>query len=83
MFMMPRNGVGTPKQCGLAHETAIKRENDEFLVSPLNHVLTLTGPKNGVGTPKQCGIAHEAAITRENDEFLVSHLKPCTETHGA
>jgi hypothetical protein len=32
--MRPRNSVGTAEQCGIAHETAIKSENDEFLVSP-------------------------------------------------
>jgi hypothetical protein len=32
--MRPRNGVGSPKQCGIAQETAIKRETDELCVAP-------------------------------------------------
>ena len=37
---------------------AIKRENDEFLVISLKHVLGLTVVVNRPGTPKPWAIAH-------------------------
>jgi hypothetical protein len=33
--MGSKDSDGTSKQCGIAHEMAIKRGNDEFLVLPL------------------------------------------------
>jgi hypothetical protein len=51
---------------------AIKWENNEFLVSPLNRVPGVTRPRIGAGNTKQCGIADKPAIKRENDKFLVS-----------
>jgi hypothetical protein len=50
--MWPGNGIEIPIQYGIAHETAIKLENNEFLVSPLNGVPRVTEPRNDVGTPK-------------------------------
>ena len=40
-------------------KTAIRRENDEFLVISLKHVSGLTGHANLLGTPKLWEIAHE------------------------
>src|SRR4051812_47383815 len=40
-------------------KTAIKRENDEFLVMSLKHVPGLMGRANRLGTPKLWEIPHE------------------------
>ena len=49
-------------------KTAIKRENNEFLVITLKHVSCLTGYK-------MQAIAHENGQKHENLEFLVIPLK--------
>jgi hypothetical protein len=56
-------------------KTALKRKNDEFLVMPLKHVLSVMGLVNHPGTPKLWAIAHENGHKRKNDEFLVMSLK--------
>jgi hypothetical protein len=38
---------------------ALKRKNDEFLVMPLKHVLSVMELVNHYGTPKLWAIAHE------------------------
>jgi hypothetical protein len=38
---------------------ALKRKNDEFLVMPLKHVLSVMDLINHSGTPKLLAIAHE------------------------
>jgi hypothetical protein len=48
-----------PKLWAIAHETAIKRENDDFFVITLKDVSGLTGHANRPETPKFWGIAHE------------------------
>ena len=50
---------GTPKQWEILMKTAIKRENDEFLVISIKHVMGLTGLANQLGTQKQWEITHE------------------------
>ena len=40
-------------------KTAIKRENDEFLVISIKRVTELTGLANLLGTQKQWEITHE------------------------
>jgi hypothetical protein len=40
-------------------KTALKRKNDEFLVMPLKHVLSVMELVNHYGTPKLWAIAHE------------------------
>jgi hypothetical protein len=44
-------------------KTALKRKNDEFLVMPLKHVLTVMGLVNHPETPKLWAIAHENVQT--------------------
>jgi hypothetical protein len=40
-------------------KTMLKRKNDEFLVMPLKHVLSVMDLINHSGTPKLWAIAHE------------------------
>jgi hypothetical protein len=40
-------------------KTALKHKNDEFLVMPLKHVVSVMGLVNHLGNPKQWAIAHE------------------------
>jgi hypothetical protein len=56
-------------------KTALKHKNDEFLVMPLKHVLSVMGHVNHPGTPKLWAIAHENGHKHKNDEFLVMSLK--------
>src|SRR3954466_16397333 len=63
------------KLWAIAHENAIKRENDEFLVITLKHVSGLTSHANRLGTPKLWAIALENGHKRENYEVLVLTLK--------
>src|SRR4051812_35827673 len=56
-------------------KTTIKRENGEFLVLSLKHVLGLTDRADRLGTPKLWAIAHEKGQKRENAEFLCISLK--------
>jgi hypothetical protein len=51
----PRN----PKTMGIAHENGHKRKNDEFLVMPLKHVVSVMGLVNHLRKPKELAIAHE------------------------
>src|SRR3954462_11241376 len=56
-------------------KTAIKRENDEFLVISPKHVMGLPDHAHLLGTQKLLEITHENAHKYENDEFLVISLK--------
>jgi hypothetical protein len=56
-------------------KTALKHKNDEFLVMPLKHVLSVMGLVNHPGTPKLWAISHENSHKRKNDEFIVMSLK--------
>jgi hypothetical protein len=53
------NHYGTPKPWAIAHENSPKMKNDEFLVMPLKHVLSVMDLVNHYGTPKLWAIAHE------------------------
>src|SRR3954463_15248945 len=50
-------------------KTAIKRENDDFLVISLKHVRVLMRQENPPGTRILWGITHENGHKHENDEF--------------
>jgi hypothetical protein len=50
---------GNPRLWAIAHENGQKRTNDEFLVMPLKHVMTIMGLGNHPGTPKLWAIAHD------------------------
>jgi hypothetical protein len=54
---------------------ALKRKNDEFLVMPLKHKLSVMDLVNHSGTPKLWAIAHENGLKCKNYEFLVMALK--------
>jgi hypothetical protein len=51
------NHPGTPKLWAMVHKNGHKRKNDEFLVMPLKHVLSVMGLVNHPGTPKLWAIA--------------------------
>jgi hypothetical protein len=60
---------------------SLERKNDEFLVMPLKHVLSVMDLVNHPGTPKLWAIAHENGhkrknneLVRKNDEFFVIPL---------
>jgi hypothetical protein len=54
---------------------AIKRENYDFFVMPLQHVRSVKGIINRSGLPKPWGIPHENGHKTQNNEFLVMYLK--------
>jgi hypothetical protein len=56
-------------------KTALKRKNDEFLVTPLKDVLSLMGLVNHPGTPKLWAIHMKTSVKCKNNEFLVMPLK--------
>jgi hypothetical protein len=49
---------------------ALKRKNDEFLVMPLKHVLSVMGLVNHPGTPKMWAITHENSHKCKMMSFL-------------
>jgi hypothetical protein len=49
---------------------ALKRKNGEFLVMPLENILSVMGLVNHPGTPKLWAIAHENGHKHKNDEFF-------------
>jgi hypothetical protein len=61
---------------------ALKRKNDEFLVMPHKHVLSVMDLVNDSGTPKLWAIAHENDPKMENNEFLVTPLKNVLSVMG-
>jgi hypothetical protein len=56
-------------------KTALKCKNDEFLVTPLKHVLSVVDLVNHYRTLKLWAIAHEKGSKSKNDKFLVMPLK--------
>jgi hypothetical protein len=60
----------TPKQWAIAHENNPKCRNDEFLVMPLKHVLSVVDLVNHSGTPKLWAIAHENGPKCKTISFL-------------
>jgi hypothetical protein len=69
------NQSGTPKLWEIAHENSHKHKNDEFLVMPLKHVLSVMGLVNHLDTPKLWAIAHKNGHKRKNDKFFVIPLQ--------
>jgi hypothetical protein len=65
----------TPKQWAIAHKNGHKCKNDEFLVMPVKHLLSVMDLENPPKNRKLWTIAHETAQKRKNDEFLVIPLK--------
>jgi hypothetical protein len=61
---------------------ALKCKNDEFLVMPPKHVLSVMELVNHYGTPKLWAIAHENGPKTKNDEFLVMPLKHVLSVMG-
>jgi hypothetical protein len=55
------NHPRTPKLWAIAHENSHKCKNDEFVVMPLKHVLSVMDLVNHPRTPKLWAIAHENA----------------------
>jgi hypothetical protein len=53
------NHPGNPKLWTIAHENVPKCKNDEFLVMPLRHRLSIMGLVNHHRNPKLWTIAHE------------------------
>jgi hypothetical protein len=56
-------------------KTALKRKNNEFLVMPLKHVLSVMDLENHTETPKLWAIVHKNSHKRKNNVFLVMALK--------
>jgi hypothetical protein len=46
------NHPETPELWAIVHKNGHKHKNDEFLVMPLKHVLSVMGLVNHPGTPK-------------------------------
>jgi hypothetical protein len=63
-------------------KTALKCKNDEFLVMPHKHVLSVMGLVSHPGTPKLWAIDHENGHKHKNDEFLVMSLKHVLSVMG-
>jgi hypothetical protein len=55
-------------------KTALKRKNDEFLVMPLKHGLSVMGLVDHPEIPKQWAIVHENGHKCKNDNFFVIPL---------
>jgi hypothetical protein len=53
------NHPGNPKLWTIAHENGQKCKNNEFLVMPLKHVLSVMGLVNHLRTPKLWAIAQK------------------------
>jgi hypothetical protein len=54
---------------------ALKRKNDEFLVTPLKHVLSVMDLVSHPGIPKLWAVAHENGHKHKNEEFFVIPLQ--------
>ena len=64
-------------------KTAIKRENDEFLVMPLERVSGLMGLANRPGTPKLWTIAHENGNKTRKHRVFGHISQTCIESYGS
>jgi hypothetical protein len=60
---------------------ALKRQKDEFLVTPLKHVLSVMGVVDHPGTPKLWAIAHENGHKRKNNKFFRHSSLKYTDCH--
>jgi hypothetical protein len=72
----------TPKQWAIAHKNGHTRKNDEFLVMPVKHVLSVMGLENHPGNPKLWTISHKTAQKCKNVRFLVIPLKHLVSVMG-
>jgi hypothetical protein len=63
-------------------KTALKRKNDEYLVTPHKNVLSVMGLVNHPGTLKLWAVAHENGHKRKNDEFSIMPLKHVLSVMG-
>jgi hypothetical protein len=52
-------------------KTPLKRKNDEFLVTPLKHVLTVMGLVDHPETPTLRAIAHKKGHKHKNNKFFL------------
>jgi hypothetical protein len=64
-----------PRLWAIAHENGQKHKNDEFLVMPLKHILSVMGFVNHLETLKLWAIAHENGHKHKKDEFWDMPLK--------
>jgi hypothetical protein len=55
-------------------KTALKRKNNEFLVMPLKHALSVMGLVDHPETPKQWAIVRENGHKHKKDNFFVIPL---------
>jgi hypothetical protein len=63
-------------------KTALKIKNDEFLVMPLKHVLSVMDLVNHSKTPKLWAISHENGPKMQKQRVFDHASKKCTECHG-
>jgi hypothetical protein len=63
------NHPGNPRLWAIVRENGQKHKNDEFLVMPLKHRLSVMGLVNHRGNPKLWTITHENGHKCKNDEF--------------
>jgi hypothetical protein len=61
---------------------SLKRKNDEFLVMPLKHILSVMDLVNHSGTPKLWAIAHENGPKMQKQQVFGHTSQKCTEYHG-
>jgi hypothetical protein len=76
------NHNGTPKLLAISHENGPKTKNDEFLVMPLKHVLSVMDLVNHSGTPKLWAISHENGPKMQKRRVFGHASEKCTECHG-
>jgi hypothetical protein len=63
-------------------KTALKRKNDEFLVMPLKHVLSVMDLVKHNGIPKLLAIAHEYGPKMQKLQVFGHASQTCIECHG-
>ena len=63
-------------------KTAIKSENDDFLVMTLKHVSGLTVVVNRPRTPKLWGIAHENGHKAQKRRVFCHKSQTCIWSYG-
>jgi hypothetical protein len=59
-------------------KTALKHKNDEFLVMPLKHALSVMGLVDHPETPKQWAIAHENGPEMQKRRVFGHASQTCT-----
>jgi hypothetical protein len=61
---------------------ALKYKNDEFLVMPLKHVLSVTDLVNHSRTPKLWAISHENGPKMQKQRVFGHASEKCAKCHG-